>query len=222
MIGRKLLAVFWALYALVYDKIWDSPLTTAIADVSLRFAVPNANVVDLGCGTGLISGHLLRSGCNVTGVDFSRSMLRRAMSKKRLVSPVHSDAEDSNLASGCADLVLLCNVLHVHSDAARLVVEAARLAKPSSIIFICGPVGGLRNSTLVGVELSLGRGLGGVLIAHLLRSTISRLARLTGVRPDGARSLRSVLQVAEKHSLKVVHSEVLFGCQAITVLRTPE
>lgn len=45
-------------------------------DNLIDFAGRNADVLDLGCGTGLpIMDYLLQQGMNVTGVDFSRRML---------------------------------------------------------------------------------------------------------------------------------------------------
>lgn len=49
-------------------------------DVSARLP-PNANVLDVGCGTGLAGARLVHSGHRVTGIDISTRMAQKALEK---------------------------------------------------------------------------------------------------------------------------------------------
>jgi ubiquinone/menaquinone biosynthesis C-methylase UbiE len=51
-------------------------------DIAARL-LPGDRVLDLGCGTGALAVQLARQGCQVTGVDISRSMLTQAIRRVR-------------------------------------------------------------------------------------------------------------------------------------------
>jgi SAM-dependent methyltransferase len=71
-----------------------------------------ARVADLGCGTGTLSLLLAQEGYDVTGVDFSPGMVRRARAKAGHAAMFHeADAADPPLAPGSCHVVLCRHVL---------------------------------------------------------------------------------------------------------------
>lgn len=65
---------------------------------------PGDQVLDLGCGTGMLAARLAQQGCNVTGIDSSPSMLAQAVRRVR--------------SEGLADQVLLREMGAVDLDTA--------------------------------------------------------------------------------------------------------
>lgn len=89
---------FWAVYAAVYDIIWDSPVSSDLAALVAGTArgAPSDTAIDLGCGTGLLSGRV--RGVRV-GVDSSPEMLRRAVQRGRIDTALVADAAATGLAA---------------------------------------------------------------------------------------------------------------------------
>ena len=73
--------------------------SSVLLDRFSRELAPNSKVVDLGCGTGMPVGkYLVNRGYKVTGIDFSRSMLR--MARKNLPESRFVKMDISNLSLG--------------------------------------------------------------------------------------------------------------------------
>lgn len=103
----------------------------------LGSVLQGALAVDLGCGGGIVAAHLGRAGLRVCGVDRSRASLVAARQGCRPLPAllVQGDALAAPLATGCADLVLLSDVLeHVPNPAAAL-EEAARLTRVGGYVY---------------------------------------------------------------------------------------
>ncbi len=90
-------------FAQAYDEHW-SPYPTRAAEQLLRLHQvldPGAErrVLDIGCGTGIVAAQFQQAGYEVTGLDVSEAMLRRA--RNRLGDNavlVHGDATDFTVA----------------------------------------------------------------------------------------------------------------------------
>lgn len=100
----------------------------------LRPLPPGALVVDLGCGGGLITVPLARSGVRVIGVDPESDGLRAA--KRRAGSYAVADGRRAPLADGTADLVCLADVVEHLRDWPRLLAEAGRIARPGAWLYV--------------------------------------------------------------------------------------
>jgi SAM-dependent methyltransferase len=104
---------------------------------------PDAQVVDLGCGTGQISLPLALAGAQVLAVDVSSAMVRKLESEARrrgaptldgLAMPI----EELALPPGSADLVVSSYALHHLRDAdkARLVSAAYEWLRPGGRLLV--------------------------------------------------------------------------------------
>jgi len=74
---------YWDRAARSYDKDKNERFSRKI-EKTLSFLqthhgpLDGCTVLDIGCGTGFLARHLARSGCRVTGIDFSPKMIERA------------------------------------------------------------------------------------------------------------------------------------------------
>lgn len=95
---------------------------------------PDAVLVDLGCGGGLLAPHLAGKGYRHVGVDLVRSGLRQAAAHG--VVPVNGDATAVGLADGCADVVAVGELLEHVPGWPLVVAEAARLLRPGGTLVL--------------------------------------------------------------------------------------
>ncbi|MBS1907254.1 MAG: class I SAM-dependent methyltransferase [Actinobacteria bacterium] len=205
---------FWAVYARVYDTIWDSPLTRALA-AQIGASIPaGGTIVDIGCGTGLMTRD---RDYHAIGIDTSGPMLRRAAAEGRIEEAHLRGAEATGLPGDCADCVLLCNVLHLHPDPGAVLQEALRLCRPGGVLFVCWPVDGLDVGTLQRIESELGRSVLSGYLAAALRGLIGVIAQLSGMyRTPSATILGLLRGLAE---IEIEDEAVKNSCQHIVTVR---
>lgn len=102
-------------------------------------------VVDLGCGTGLLEGHLLpRVGDGrILAVDFSAEMLAlaRARHGSDRVTWICRDVLDTAIADRSVDAVLCFNAFPHFPDPAATLREAARWLRPRGPLLVWHDVG---------------------------------------------------------------------------------
>ncbi len=95
---------------------------------------PDAVLVDLACGGGLMAPHAARLGYRHVGVDLNEPGLRVA--GRHGVLPVRGSVLAVPLRNGCADVVVAGEVLeHVDDDVAVL-AECARLLRPGGTLVV--------------------------------------------------------------------------------------
>ena len=95
---------------------------------------PDAVLVDLGCGAGLLSPHLSGKGYRHIGIDLTASALAQAADHG--VTPVRGDVQRVPLADGCADVVTAGEILEHVTDVRIAVGEACRLLRPGGLLVI--------------------------------------------------------------------------------------
>jgi SAM-dependent methyltransferase len=208
---------FWSAYAVVYDAIWDGPFTRSVIDRVVSELPDEGEIVDLGCGTGLVGRAAIRAGRTVIGVDAVPAMLRRALRRERVSCAVEADAADTGLETGCAAGVTIVNVLHVHPDPAAVLAEAVRIAAPGAPIVIATPDAGVTHERLAAADRALGRSWPGILAADALRRVIGVLGTASGLAARGRPDLHEL--VAHAPDCEPVTAEHLRGCQQLAVLR---
>jgi ubiquinone/menaquinone biosynthesis C-methylase UbiE len=112
--------------------------------VAVRIAVSNAQVLDIGCGTGTLA-ILLRQGQNgglVAGADIDGAMLataqRKAHSARVGVTWIQSRAESLAVADACIEVVVSSLMLHHLKPTQKLAAlrEAYRVLKPGGMLYI--------------------------------------------------------------------------------------
>ncbi len=111
-------------------------------------------VVDLGCGTGLLEGHLLpRIGSGrVVAVDFSPAMLAlaRARHGDDRVEWLCRDVLDTGLADASVDAVLCFNAFPHFPDPAAVAREAERWLRPRGPVLVWHDIGRERLAAIHG------------------------------------------------------------------------
>ena len=134
-----------------FDEIWASvPAERAPDGAAVAWALATVEsagvrpqVLDLGCGDGLVTAALATVGAAATGLDPSEVALSRARAahpELRFVAP----AEDGSLpfADGAFDVVVCLHVLEHVPDTQRLMSEARRVLAPGGRIAIAVPFNG--------------------------------------------------------------------------------
>ncbi|MER5179205.1 class I SAM-dependent methyltransferase [Streptomyces sp. NPDC002896] len=120
--------------AAVYDRTrGGEPRAQAAAEAVLGL-VPAASgtLLDVACGTGLVTSRLTRAGLRTTGVDISPGML--SVAARRLDGAVVlGDSRRLPFADGSFDAVTVIWLLHLLPDAAPVVAQAARVLRPGGV-----------------------------------------------------------------------------------------
>ena len=207
-------ALFWRIYSTVYDVIWDSPLTGTLAQISASHLPPAGVVVDLGCGTGLMTRDRSQ---HVIGVDASAEMLTRAKRKQRIDRAVLGPADETGLPSGSASAVLACNLLHLHSEPSAVIDEALRLCSPTGRIFLCWPLDEPDTDVIFRLDCRLGRSMPSAIFADLMRRLIGIAAALTRTSRRTSSSIQQALDGTQGFEIEL--DTVVHQCQRIVVLR---
>jgi 2-polyprenyl-6-hydroxyphenyl methylase/3-demethylubiquinone-9 3-methyltransferase len=111
---------------------------------------PDAVLVDLACGGGLMGPYVARLGYRHVGVDIGLRGLELA--REHGVTPVRGSVLGVPLADGCADVVLAGEILEHVEDDVGVLTECARLLRPGGALVLDALAAG-RLSTLINVHL---------------------------------------------------------------------
>jgi SAM-dependent methyltransferase len=105
-----------------------------------RYIVPQACVLDFGCGYGRTLDHLLRAGYeNAIGIDFSFQMLTRCRREFPGLRLIQSSGQAIPLRRHSADLALLFAVLTCiprDKDQLAMLHEIERVLRPGGLVYI--------------------------------------------------------------------------------------
>lgn len=112
------------------------PRAGAAAAAVLRLVPPGARtLLDLACGTGLVTERLARPGLRVLGADAAHAMLRAAAG--RLPGrAVRADARRLPFPDGSLDAVCAVWLLHLVPFTGEIVAEAARVLSPGGVLVV--------------------------------------------------------------------------------------
>jgi 2-polyprenyl-6-hydroxyphenyl methylase/3-demethylubiquinone-9 3-methyltransferase len=111
---------------------------------------PDAVLVDLACGGGLMAPHVGRLGYRHVGVDIGLRGLELA--REHGVTPVRGSVLAVPLADGCADVVVAGEILEHVEDDIGVLAECARLLRPGGTLVLDALAAG-RLSVLINVHL---------------------------------------------------------------------
>ena len=186
-----------------YDMLLG-PFIRTLRPVGFRLFQPgrNANVLEVGCGTGMQLALFRARGCRITGIDLSTAMLRAARTRlDRGTLVCRGDAACLPYPERAFDLVMATLVLHEMDPAVRSAVVADMLRvtalhgrlgiidyHPQSRSSLNGVVA---NNIIRGIERAAGRrhyanfrhfraagGIPGLAVQHGLQ--IERCQRISG------------------------------------------
>ncbi|MGW2345074.1 class I SAM-dependent methyltransferase [Streptomyces sp. NPDC001661] len=165
------------------------PRARAAADAVLTLVPENARtLLDLACGTGLVTRHLTRpDGPRPIGIDRASGMLRAA-APRLSGAAFQADARHLPFADGTFDAVTAVWLLHLLDDAAPVIAEAARVLRP----------GGVFVTTVDKAA------------AHLVGSDICALVAPHGRRRPADAAAR-ITQLAAEHGLRPQGSATFTG-----------
>jgi 2-polyprenyl-6-hydroxyphenyl methylase/3-demethylubiquinone-9 3-methyltransferase len=109
-------------------------LAAARADLVPPAGRPQAPLVDLACGAGLLAPHLVDKGYFHVGIDLSSAALAQAA--QHGVRAVRADVLRIPLPDSCADVVVAGEILEHLPDLAGAVSESCRILRPGGLLVI--------------------------------------------------------------------------------------
>ncbi len=112
------------------------------ADILVEVAniVKGRNVLEIGCGTGMFTKKIIKNRANITAVDISHDLLRKAKQEIDLpeIEFVLSDIEQLPFNNKTFDAVIgICVLHHLNMDA--ILPEVKRVLKKDGMIVFCEP-----------------------------------------------------------------------------------
>jgi phosphatidylethanolamine/phosphatidyl-N-methylethanolamine N-methyltransferase len=127
--------------AKVYDLTFGPALHRGRVQAIQRMNIqPGERVLEVGVGTG-INLSLYPAHCQMTGIDFSSSMLEKARERVarkdiRRVRLLQMDAADLKFADGSFDIVYAPYVISVVPDPVKVAQEMRRVCRPGGRIIV--------------------------------------------------------------------------------------
>lgn len=126
---------------------WDSPSgrrrAQRRASLFVEFGAlgPGVRALEIGCGTGLFTAMVARSGAEIQTVDLSVHLLASARARTAALPNVRlacGNAEETPFRAASFDVVYGSSVLH-HLDLDRALAEAARVLRPGGRVVFTEP-----------------------------------------------------------------------------------
>ena len=127
-----------------YDRWFETPIGALVREYESRLLLGMARlgrgerVLDVGCGTGVFTMDFLATGANVTGLELSLPMLRRASDKAggAPFTPVRGDMRHLPFCENCFDRTVSVTAIEFIEDAGPAVAELFRVTRPGGLIVV--------------------------------------------------------------------------------------
>ena len=126
-------------FAQNFDRVLREDLEYRVPEQLAELLAPllrsPAQVIDLGCGTGLLGAALAPVGASVVGIDLSAKMLEQARQRGVYARTIQGDLveELERIAAATADAVLATDVLIYFGDLRNVFSAAARALVPGGL-----------------------------------------------------------------------------------------
>jgi SAM-dependent methyltransferase len=149
----------------VWSRFYDLPLVQRLTYRPVQDAVmraledaPPRSLLDLGCGTGLLSQRIRREhpDTHVVGCDFSQGMLQRAGEHCDGSAWVQGDATRLPFCDACFDTVVSSEAFHWFPDQPAALTECFRVLAPEGRLLVAlvnPPVEPVSDAMYVGFRL---------------------------------------------------------------------
>lgn len=123
------------------EKLLEPGQSWRLWSAALSSLLPPLDVVDFGCGTGVLTVELARWAGHVTAIDRSEGALQKAKAEAarqqlRNIRFLAADLEKLPLEAASADLVVISQSLHHVGNIDAVLAEAARLLKPGGRVVV--------------------------------------------------------------------------------------
>lgn len=130
-------AKIWNFYAPVYN-LFMRMNQTAYEEIykKIRKTIADKKVLELACGTGLISNHVADVSEKYIATDFAENMLIQAQ-KKKFTDKLHymkADASALPFENHSFDVIIISNALHIIPNPEKVLSEIARVLKTGGIL----------------------------------------------------------------------------------------
>jgi len=131
-----------------YASLYDEPTVAGYAFTVRRervlelFDRPGGQVLDVGCGPGVLVGPLVALGCEFMGVDPSPTMIEEARQRWTGTPGVRFEtglAEDLDVPDASFDAVVCTGVIERVADDGRALAEMARVLRPGGSLLLSAP-----------------------------------------------------------------------------------
>lgn len=130
---------------------------TTLLDDWLGNDLTGQSAVDLGCGGGLLSAHVVKRGARLVGFDLSHASLVTAVSKLG-ARFARADVQRLPAADASFDLALAADVLEHVPDVGATLAEISRVLRPSGVLYV-NTINRTRRAKLLAIDVAEGVGL---------------------------------------------------------------
>lgn len=118
------------------EHFWFHIRKKWIFDRVSKFILPPADVLEIGCGTGIVSSFLAEKGYRVTGCEYYQEAIHMAWPGFKIIQ---GDAHNIPFEDNCFDMAGLFDVIEHFDDYREILLEAARVIKRGGIITVTVP-----------------------------------------------------------------------------------
>ncbi len=189
---------FWNRWAKRYDTAMSNGRKTYenLIGRMKKVLTRNMTVLELACGTGLLSVQLAGSVKMLEATDFSEEMIRQAKTKMHS-SRLHFSVQDATrlpYALETFDAVVISNALHIMPDPEKALSEIRRVLKPDGILIA---------PTFTAADRLLGR-------------FKIRMMELSGFKVFHKWTPEEYIKFLENHGFTVTDSEIYGGGLTLT------
>ena len=109
------------------DNLWNLYLDRPMIQNLMGGPATGTKVLDLGCGSGLLTRWLKNQGLDACGVDFSSGLIDIARGESPDIDFTISDINSTPYANGSFDIVVSGLVMHYMQDLGPVFAEVARI-----------------------------------------------------------------------------------------------
>ena len=126
-------------HANIKNNFWNTYIERPAIEKKIQSIVKNKVVIDLGCGSGILTHKIMKWGAKKTvGVDFSQSLINIAKEEYKNIDFICEDISNLSVDNNIFDIAVSSLVTHYIEDIYSLFNQVSRVLKKDGIfIFTC-------------------------------------------------------------------------------------